>query len=96
MEAITQLSATELAGKIREGDLLAQEVTEACIQRIEAVNDQLNAVIMPLFDDARVQAKEADRKRERGEPLGPLHGVPVTIKDQFHVKGQPTTFGVAR
>ena len=96
MEAITHLSASELAEKIKDRELSAQEVTAAFIQRIETVNDKLNAVVVPLFDDARTQAKEADQKQERGESLGPLHGVPVTIKDQFHVKGVPTTFGVAR
>jgi fatty acid amide hydrolase len=96
MEATTHSSASELARKIKDGELSAQEVTEAHIQRIEAVNDKLNAVVMPLFDDALAQAKEADQKQKHGESLGPLHGVPITIKDQFHVKGLPTTFGVAR
>ncbi len=93
---ITKLNASELAKKIKAGDLSALEVTEAHIQRIEAVNEKLNAVVVPLFDEARTQAKEADQKQKRGEPLGQLHGVPVTIKDQFHIKGLPTTFGVAR
>lgn len=96
MKAITHFSASELAEKIKDGELSAQEVTETHIQRIEAVNDKLNAVIIPLFDDALAQAKEADQKQKHGEPLGQLHGVPVTIKDQFHVKGLPTSFGVAR
>ncbi len=96
MKAITRLSASELAEKIRAEELSAQEVIEAHIQRIEAVNNKLNAVVIPLFDEARAQAKEADQKQKRGEPLGPLHGVPITIKDQFHIKGLPTSFGVAR
>jgi fatty acid amide hydrolase len=96
MEAITHLGASELAKKIRDGEVSAQEVTEAHIQRTEAVNGKLNAVVIPLFEDARKQAEEADQKQKLGKPLGLLHGVPVTIKDQFHVKGLPTTFGVAR
>ncbi|MFC1895498.1 amidase [Thermodesulfobacteriota bacterium] len=96
MEAITRISASQLAARIRDGDLSAQQVTQAHIQRIEAVNDKLNAVVIPLFDDARAQAEEADQRQRHGQSLGPLHGVPITIKDQFHVKGLPTTFGVAR
>lgn len=69
---------------------------EAHIRRIEAVNPQLNAVVLPRFEQARAGAEEADRQRSRGELVGPLHGLPVTIKDQFHVTGLPTAFGVAR
>lgn len=93
MEIITQLCATELATKIKAGKLTAQEVTEAHIQRIEEVNSKLNAVVIPLFDQARAQAEEADRKQQRGEPLGPLHGVPVTIKEQYRVTGTQVTLG---
>jgi fatty acid amide hydrolase len=93
MEAITQLSASELATKIKAGELTAQEVTEAHIQRIEEVNSELNAVVIPLFDQARAQAKEADLKQQRGEPLGLMHGVPVTIKEQFRVTGTQVTLG---
>ena len=83
MTTITDLSASELAEKITAGELSAQEVTEAHIQRIEQVNGKLNAVVIPLFDEARAQAKDADQKGKRGEPLGPLHGVPITIKELF-------------
>jgi fatty acid amide hydrolase len=93
METITHLSASELATKIKVGELSAQEVTNAHIKRIEAVNDKLNAVVIPLFDEARVQAEEADQKQKRGETLGPLHGVPVTIKEQYRVSGTQTTLG---
>lgn len=93
METITQLSASELATKIKAGELSAQEVTEAHIQRIEKVNGELNALVIPLFDQARAQAKEADQKQRRGEPLGQLHGVPITIKEQYRVAGTQVTLG---
>ena len=93
IEAITDLSASVLAQKIKAGHLSAQEVVEAHIKRIEAVNPQLNAVVIPLFKDALTQAVEADKAQSRGEPLGPLHGVPVTIKEQYRVKGTQTTLG---
>jgi fatty acid amide hydrolase len=91
--AITDLSASEQAQEIRSGHLSAREVVEAHIQRIEAVNPKLNAVVIPLFDQARAEAAAADDARHRGDPLGPLHGVPITIKEQHRVKGTPTTLG---
>ncbi len=94
MQAITSLTASELAQHIRAGVLSASEVVEAHIQRIEEVNPRLNAVVIPLFEQARREAQAADAARRRGEPLGSLHGVPVTIKEQFLVKGTATTFGL--
>jgi fatty acid amide hydrolase len=90
----TELSASAIAARIRAGELSAQEAVEAHIQRIEAVNPQLNAVVVPLFEQARAEARAADAARARGESLGPLHGVPITIKDQFMVAGTPTTWGL--
>lgn len=93
---LTRLGATELAGGIAAGDLSAREVTDAHINRIEAVDGALNAIVLPRFEAARQEADAADAAQRRGERLGPLHGVPVTIKDQFHVTGLPTTYGVSR
>ncbi len=93
-EELCKMSASDLAEQIRNGELSSREVTEAHIRRIEAVDKHLNAVVIPLFDEARAQADEADQKCSRGEPLGILHGVPVTIKEQFRVKGTETTLGV--
>lgn len=90
---LTCLSASELALKTKAGELSAVEVTEAHIRRIETVNPVLNAVVIDLFDQARAQAREADKTRSRGDPLGALHGVPVTIKEQYRVKGTQTTLG---
>jgi fatty acid amide hydrolase len=94
MDAIFSLSATEIAQKIKAGSLSAGEVVEAHIGRIEAVNPRLNAVVIPLFEAAREQAAAADQAHKRGETLGPLHGVPITIKEQFLVKDTATTFGL--
>lgn len=92
-EKLCRLSATELANLIRTGEVSAREVTEAHIRRIEEVDTELNAVVIPLFDEARAQADEADKKRSHGERLGALHGVPMTIKEQFRVAGTETTLG---
>jgi len=90
---ITTLSAVELAAGVREGRFSVGEVVDAHIRRIEQVNGDLNAVIIPLFDEARAAAAEADAKQARGEPLGRLHGVPVTIKEQYRVAGTQVTLG---
>lgn len=96
MDDLPLLNASEMVEQFGKGSLSVLEVIEAHIRSIEAINPQINAVILPLFDQAIAQAKEADKKISSGEPLGLLHGVPITIKDQFHIKGIPTTFGVAR
>jgi len=93
--AIVGSSATEIAQKIAAGELSASEVVEAHIQRIEEVNPRLNAVIIPLFEQARAQAKAADEARSRGEALGPLHGVPITIKESFDVAGTVSNMGIS-
>jgi fatty acid amide hydrolase len=93
-ETLTDLSASELIQTIKAGDLSAREVTEAHIRRIEAIDKRLNAVVITLFDEARAQAIEADKVRSRGELLGPLHGVPVTIKEQYRVASTETTIGL--
>lgn len=90
----TAWSATEIARRIRAGELSAVEAVEAHIQRIEAVNPALNAVVVPLFDQARKEAAAADAARARGEALGPLHGVPITIKECHHVAGTCSTAGL--
>lgn len=69
--------AREIATRIASGDLSARGVVEEHIRRIEEVNPRLNAVVVPLFDRALSEAAIADEARSRGEPLGPLHGVPV-------------------
>ncbi|MGI9610388.1 MAG: amidase [Acidimicrobiia bacterium] len=94
--SIIGLSASALAERIRAGELSAAEVTNAHIRRIEEVNPRLNAVVIPLFDEARAQASGADEALRRGEEIGPLHGVPVTIKEQYRVAGTQTTLGATK
>jgi fatty acid amide hydrolase len=88
------LSAVEIAGLIKSGAISARETIEAHIRRIEEVNPSINAVVVPLFDEARRAAERADDARRHGEKLGALHGVPVTIKESFDVAGTPTTLGL--
>jgi fatty acid amide hydrolase len=92
----TALTASELAAHIASGALSAADAVEAHIARIEAVNARLNAVVVSRYDDARAEAREADRRRAAGEPLAPLHGVPVTVKECLDLTGTPSTFGLAK
>jgi fatty acid amide hydrolase len=93
---LTARSATQLARAIADGTISSEEVVEAHIARIEIVNPQLNAVVAPLFDEARRASRAADDLRRSGAALGPLHGVPVTVKECFQVAGTPSTIGVQR
>ncbi|HEY1786477.1 MAG TPA: amidase family protein [Pirellulales bacterium] len=90
------LGAAEIASRVAAGSTSAAEITAAHIERIEKVNDRLNAVVVKCFDRARREADEIDRRRSRGEPLGPMAGVPVTIKECFEVAGTPATLGLKR
>jgi fatty acid amide hydrolase len=90
----TSPTATEIAQKTTSGELSAQEVVEDHIRRIESVNPDLNALVVPHFEEAREEARAADAAQSRGDPLGPLHGVPITIKEHFWVEDTPTTLGV--
>src|SRR5215831_8639609 len=93
MEELVYTSATTLAHAIRDKQVSSQEVTEAFLKRIEAVNPQLNAVVQLTADEALAQARQADAALARKEINGPLHGVPVTIKDQFETAGVISTAG---
>lgn len=89
-------TATELAESIRTGDISAIEVTEAHLDRIHAVNDQVNAIVTLEPQLALDQAKQIDKARAKGQPLGPLAGVPMAHKDLTLTKGIRTTFGSRR
>jgi len=93
MDELIYSSATSLAQAIREKRVSSQEVVEAYIHRIEAVNPQLNAVVQLTADTALTQAKQADLALAHGEIKGPLHGVPITIKDSFDTEGIISTAG---
>ena len=93
MDELIYTSATSLARAIREKQVSSQEVVEAYIHRIEAVNPQLNAVVQLTAGTALTQARQADAALARGESKGPLHGVPITIKDSFDTEGVISTAG---
>ncbi|MFT4046293.1 MAG: amidase [Solimonas sp.] len=85
------MSATKLAGLIRAGKVTASEAVEAYIARQIEVNDRLNAVVMNCYARARAEAKALDERARRGDWAGPLHGVPMTIKDSLDAEGVIST-----
>ena len=93
-EELWRESALSLAELIRAGKVSSREVIEAHLARIEQVNPSLNAVVRVLADEARAAADAADAKVAGGGPLGPLHGVPFTVKENIDVAGTPTTGAV--
>lgn len=87
-------SAVELARMVRTREVSSREIVEAHLARIEAVNPKVNAIVETLASTARASADMADRAVAAGEHLGPLHGVPVTVKQNIDVAGTATTLGL--
>ena len=87
-------SACDLAKKIRDKEISSRELTDLYIERIERLDGDLNAVVVRDFEGARAAADQADRALAEGREVGPLHGVPVTIKEAYNIAGLPTTWGV--
>jgi amidase len=90
---ITSKSASELASAIRSKQLSSKAIVEAHLERIAEVNPKLNAIVQLTADSARKEADEADAALARGEIKGPLHGVPMTIKDTLETSGVICTGG---
>ncbi len=87
------LPATALAAAIRAREVSPVEVVDAVLARIERLNPALGAYITVTADQARADARRAETAVTRGEPLGPIHGVPVGIKDLINMRGAPNTRG---
>lgn len=93
MDDLPFLSATRLAAMIRERELSSTEVVNACLQQIERHNPALNAVVTLDEAGARARARQADAAIAQGEYWGPLHGVPIVLKDAIETAGIRTTAG---
>ncbi len=93
MTDLTRLDATSLHESFREGDLSAVDIVRAHQSRIERTEPAIRAFLWLSGEDALRQAEALDQRRGRGEPLGPLAGVPVAIKDILCVREAPTTCG---
>ncbi len=93
---IHSLDATTLAARIARGEVSATDALQAYAGRIALHNPVLNAIVVPRLEAAVAEAEQADFARAAGAPLGPLHGVPITVKESFDVAGLPTTLGHER
>jgi mandelamide amidase len=92
MLALAELGAAEAAAAIRVGDISAQALADALLDRCTRAAS-LNAFISLDPDAVRAAARSADQQRQRGERLGPLHGVPIALKDNFDTADFTTTAG---
>ena len=93
MDELAFSDATTLARKIRDKEISAVELLDHYVGRVERYNPDINAVVCEQVDKARVRAGEADAALARGENWGPLHGVPMTVKESYNIDGLPTTWG---
>ena len=87
-------SAVELAAMIRAREVSCVEATESVLERIARHNGRINAIVVDGGEEALRAAEQKDRETESGADLGPLHGVPVTIKENIDVAGQATPNGL--
>jgi aspartyl-tRNA(Asn)/glutamyl-tRNA(Gln) amidotransferase subunit A len=85
------MTIEQFGRRLRARELTAVRVTEECLRRIEADNPRLNAFILVMADEALRRAREADQELAAGHDRGPLHGVPISIKDLLDIRGLPTT-----
>ncbi|OKH92391.1 amidase [Streptomyces uncialis] len=95
-DALWKMSATAQAEAVRGAEISAVELIGSHLERIAEVNPRVNAITQLLAERAYEAAARTDRRRAAGEPLGPLAGVPFTVKESTPVEGVPTTFGAER
>jgi len=93
MNELSYRSASECLTLLRNRELSSLELVDSCIARIEALNPDINAVVAKDYERARETAQAADAARTKGEDLGVLHGLPMTIKDSLETAGLVTTSG---
>lgn len=94
MQEIAFRSATELTRMLRAGEIGSLELTDHYIARIERIDADLNAVVVRDFERAREAARACDSDLAAGRVRGPLHGLPMTVKESYDVAGLPTTWGI--
>jgi amidase len=93
VDELIYASATSLAQAIRDKEVSSEEVVGATLERIASVNPKINAVVQLRTDAALAEAREADAILARGELKGPLHGIPITLKDALETAGIISTAG---
>ena len=93
MDELAFSDATTLAARVRDRAISAVELLDHYVARVERYNPDINAVVCMQLDKARSRAKAADDALARGESWGPLHGVPMTVKESYDIAGLPSTWG---
>ena len=96
MSSFIYKSASELANLIKEGKAKSIDVVREHLDQIKKHNSNLNAVIISFEEEALNTAAECDKEAAQGKFRGPLHGVPMTIKEQFWIKGTKSTINFKR
>src|SRR5262245_58146319 len=94
MTDIAFSSATTLARKIARREISARELLDHYLARVDRLNGPINAIVVQDRDAAIARADAADAALARGERLGRLHGVPMTVKESYNLTGHPTTQGI--
>jgi amidase len=84
-------SAGELARQIRSGEATSTEIVQAHLHQIDRYNNRINAIVIIMREEAMAEAARCDAEAREGRFRGPLHGVPVTVKEQFWIRGTPST-----
>ncbi|MGH7429763.1 MAG: amidase family protein, partial [Candidatus Methylomirabilaceae bacterium] len=92
-KALIWASAADAARAIRDGVLSSEELVQACLERIREIEPRLQAWAFRDEQYALAQARAADDLKRQGRPIGPLHGVPVGVKDIFDTADMPTEYG---
>ena len=93
MSELSFASALELADRIRRREITSEALLDHYLERVDRFNGDLNAIVVDVRDAAREQARAADAATEKGKSSGPLHGVPMTVKESYNLAGTPTTWG---
>src|SRR5258708_18308778 len=93
LDELVKLSASQAAAEIARGAISAEDYTRACLERIAALDGEIKAFAHLDRDHARAQARSLDERRANGHSLGPLHGIPVAIKDIIDTADYPTECG---
>lgn len=92
---LADLEAHEMARGVRERTTRALDLVDACVERIRTWDREVNAMVARRYEEAREEALALDAEAAAGTVRGPLHGVPITIKDQFRLAEFPTVMGLA-
>src|SRR5438105_1944323 len=92
-DELSWMSLSALSQRLAAGSTSSREIVEACLARTDMLDGKLHAYVEVYRDDAIAGARAADAEREAGRNRGPLHGLPIALKDLLHIEGRVTTAG---